>query len=385
MDRSISYALDKVGCSSITLKDEQMACIKYIYQRKDVFLWLPTGFGKSLCYEVLPFVFDDKLGKKDSVVIVVSPLISLMVDQVRSLRSRSVRAAVMSSGRSKIDKEFLAKDDDIRKCSLLFCAPEVIDTSKWRETIAKSDFSSRVVALVVDEAHCVYLNKIYTIIIVIVMCCYRSRDFRPSYGCIHELRALVPEGTPLLACTATITHGIRKEVINSLEMGDCKIVSTSPERPNIFYEVHTRSDVETDMEHVVASLKKHKNLAPRVLVYCRTLDACADLYAHFHYELSDQSYYPAGAEKISDNRLFGMFNVSTPQHNKDVILSSLTSQKALSGSSLLQWHWGWGSICGMSTLSSITEHHPVLKIIFRKAEEVAGLVNKLDLLCTGNQ
>ena len=155
VDRSISYALEKVGCSIVALKNEQMACIKYIYQRNDVFLWLPTGFGKSLCYEVLPFVFDDKLGRNDSAVIVVSPLISLMLDQVRSLRSRSVRAAIMSSGQSKIDKVFLATDNDMRECSLLFCTPEAIDTAKWKESIANSEFSTRVVAIVVDEAHCV--------------------------------------------------------------------------------------------------------------------------------------------------------------------------------------------------------------------------------------
>ena len=75
---------------------------------------------------------------------------------------------------------------------------------------------------------------------------------------------------------------------------------------------------------MVVSLKELKNLAPRVLIYCRTLDVCADLYAHFHYELGDESYYPPGAEKVSDNRLFGMFHASTPQHNKEVILSSLS-------------------------------------------------------------
>ena len=119
-----------------------------------MFLWLPTGFGKSLCYEVLPSMFDDKLGKDNSVIIVVSPLISLMVDQVQNLRRRSVRAAIMSSG-SKVEKEFLATDDDIRNGRLLFCAPEAIEVSKWRDAIAKPEFSSRVVTIVVDEAHCV--------------------------------------------------------------------------------------------------------------------------------------------------------------------------------------------------------------------------------------
>jgi len=65
MDRSILYALELLGCASVTLKDEQTACVKAINEGKDVFLWLPTGFGKSMCYEVLPFVFDDKLGRRD--------------------------------------------------------------------------------------------------------------------------------------------------------------------------------------------------------------------------------------------------------------------------------------------------------------------------------
>ena len=112
MDRSISYALEKVGRQTVTLKPEQSKCISYMYEGKDVFLWLPTGFGKSLCYEVLPFVFDDKLRKLDSMVVVVSPLISLMVDQVVNLRRRSVEAAIMSSG-TKVQKELLATEEEI--------------------------------------------------------------------------------------------------------------------------------------------------------------------------------------------------------------------------------------------------------------------------------
>ena len=73
----------------IVLKKEQREAIKLMYQRKDVFLWLPTGFGKSVCFQVLPFLFDYKLGRIESplpqrsVVVVISPLVSLMVDQYR--------------------------------------------------------------------------------------------------------------------------------------------------------------------------------------------------------------------------------------------------------------------------------------------------------------
>ena len=116
---------------------------------------------------------------------------------------------------------------------------------------------------------------------IIILC--RSHDFRPSYGHLNEIRALVPKGTPLLACSATVTHGIRQEVVQTLEMTDYDFISTSPDRPNIFYEVHTRTIIEDDMKDVVESLKTFKKCATRVIVYCRTLDMCANLYAHFHF------------------------------------------------------------------------------------------------------
>ena len=146
-DRSLSYALQRLRCAAMTPKS--------IYEGKDVFLWLPTGFGKSLCYEVLPFVFDMKLGRltdsnTNSAVIVVSPLVSLMIDQVRSLKSRGVKAAIMSSA-SGAEKGLLATDEDLCNSSLLFCAPE----AKWREALEKPELSGRVVAVIIDEAHCV--------------------------------------------------------------------------------------------------------------------------------------------------------------------------------------------------------------------------------------
>ena len=190
---------------------------------------------------------------------------------------------------------------------------------------------------------------------------YRNRDFRPSYGCILELRALVPEGTPLLACTATVSHGTCKEVIESLEMNDCEHISRSP---NSLYKVHARSDIDTDMEHVVMSLKKQKNLPHLVR---RSLDICAELYANFHYELGDQSYCSPGADRVSDNYIFGMFHASTPQHNKDVILSSLFKPDRVVRVMFATVALGMGSICGTPTLSSIMEHHPVLRGYFQKS------------------
>ena len=90
-DEAVTYALRAVEKERIVLKTEQLEAIRHIYDGKDVFLWLPTGFGKSICYETLPFVFDYKLERvsgttSSSIVLVVSPLVSLMADQVSSLR-----------------------------------------------------------------------------------------------------------------------------------------------------------------------------------------------------------------------------------------------------------------------------------------------------------
>ena len=140
------------------------------------------------------------------------------------------------------------------------------------------------------------------------------------------MRAIVPEKTPYLACTATATKSIREEVLKSLDMYDCDFVFTSPDRPNIFYEVRPRTEIDLDMKPFLCSLKNDLVKAPRVIVYCKSLNLCADLYAHFMAELGDDAYFPAHSqtEKIIANRLIGMFHSRTTDNNKDLLLKSLT-------------------------------------------------------------
>ena len=148
-------------------------------------------------------------------------------------------------------------------------------------------------------------------------------DFRPPYDRLHELRALVPRGIPFLAATATATPAVRREVIHLLDMRGCEFVFNSPDRPNIYYEVRERTDIEADFQPLVDSLLIERNKAKRVVVYCRSLNMVADLYAHFQYTLGDNSYYPEGSERISDNRLFGMYHGNTSKHNKEVVQKSM--------------------------------------------------------------
>ena len=126
-----------------------------------------------------------------------------------------------------------------------------------------------------------------------------------------------------MACTATATRSVKQEVVDTLEMKEYVEVITSPDRPNIFYAVRPRTTIASDFQSILCTLREKAIHAPRVLIYCQSLDVCADLYAHFHYKLGDGSYYPPGSPQISDYRLFGMFHSNTPEHNKQVILKSL--------------------------------------------------------------
>lgn len=156
----VNYALSKLGMSHLKLKSQQKQAIVAVYEGKDVFVFLPTGFGKSVCFQVLPFLFDHKLGLSDGsekrCVIVVSPLVSLMVDQVRSLKSKGVHAVVISSSsrdNTIVDREFRATETSLSSASLIFSSPEALTHTKWREALENPVVSHRVCAVVVDEAH----------------------------------------------------------------------------------------------------------------------------------------------------------------------------------------------------------------------------------------
>ena len=138
--------------SHLGLKDEQERAMRAILEGNDVFMLLPTGFGKSICYQALPFLFNHKLGlavTQKRAVLMVSPL---------SLRERSVEAVVISSGSretSAVDKEFLATEENMKSASIIFSSPEALAYTKWRQVLEHPSVSSRVCAIVIDEAHCV--------------------------------------------------------------------------------------------------------------------------------------------------------------------------------------------------------------------------------------
>ena len=232
-----------------------------------MFIRFPTGFGKSVYYQVLPFMFDHKLGRSTinrSIVLVVSPLVSLMADQVNSLRAIGVGAAIMGLGQAggQLARELLVAERRRRREAQPFIwysgsncwVREVASVIVGRFTMSTNSSSGcgrgslclQMVHLFL--LHCVFLHYI----VHAYMLYYRSPKFRPSFGRLHELRALVPPGTPMLALTATVTPEIRDDVITRLDMKGCVCLY----HPYIFYAVSPRTEIETNLLSLVEDLKQ---------------------------------------------------------------------------------------------------------------------------------
>ena len=108
--------------------------------------------------------------------------------------------------------------------------------------------------------------------------------------------------------------------MSNFKMSEVVTIKLSPNRSNIMYVERRKTGLETDLSESLSTLKEKQKDTLRVVVYCRTLMICADLFSHFSYEMGKSQYYPPSAPKLSENHLFGMFRASTPQHSKDVIV-----------------------------------------------------------------
>ena len=153
----IEFSVTKLGNPNIELKKEQYGAIRAIcLEKRDVLTVLPTGFGKSLCYQALPGIFDfiESEGKqKDSIVIVVSPLNALIRDQLQKLKDR-VNVCVLQSTVEDEGEQKVTVPKGVNKCSLLFGHPEVfVDNKTVAKMLKGEEFQRRVRAIVIDEAH----------------------------------------------------------------------------------------------------------------------------------------------------------------------------------------------------------------------------------------
>lgn len=203
---------------------------------RDVFALLPTGGGKSLCYQ-LPALL------RDGLTVVVSPLIALMKDQVDSLTANGVAATYLNSSLDSGEARRRLRGLHAGAYKLLYVAPERLmiqgvldDVIAWRPTL-----------IAVDEAHCIS---------------EWGHDFRPEYRRLAELRGVIPD-VPMMALTATATERVREDIVRLLALRDPVSFQASFNRPNLFYRVDSKSDAQGQL---IEFLRKRKGESG--IVYC---------------------------------------------------------------------------------------------------------------------
>ena len=133
---------------------------------------------------------------------------------------------------------------------------------------------------------------------------FLSKDLHPAFSRRAEIRAIVPSGTPLRIVQQQNSGG---KCVN-FEMSEVVTVKLSPNLSNIMYVERRRTDLEIDFSESLSTLKEKQKDSLRVVVYCRTMMICADLFSRFSYEMGKSQYCPPSAPQLSENRLFGMFH-----------------------------------------------------------------------------
>lgn len=177
---------------------------------RDTFALLPTGGGKSLCFQ-LPALL------REGLTLVVSPLIALMKDQVGQLEACGVPATFLNSSLGAKEAKARLADLHRGRYRLLYAAPERLMLDHWKENLT----AWNVTSVAIDEAHCIS---------------EWGHDFRPEYRRIASLRSLLPE-IPVMALTATATERVRKDIIHHLKLRDPAVFVASFNRPNLSYRV----------------------------------------------------------------------------------------------------------------------------------------------------
>src|SRR6185436_18657414 len=184
--------------------------IRSVLEGKDTLAILPTGGGKSICFQVPAMAME-------GICIVISPLIALMKDQVENLRKRDIPALLIHSGMKRADVIQTLKNAAHDYFKFLYVSPERLETNLFKEYVPALNIS----LIAVDEAHCIS---------------QWGYDFRPSYLRIANLRSQLPN-VPVLALTASATPQVQHDIVQKLQFKTEKIFRQSFERPNLSYSV----------------------------------------------------------------------------------------------------------------------------------------------------
>ena len=234
-----------------SLRTGQKELIDGILKGKDVLGIMPTGAGKSLCYQLPALLLE-------GITIVVSPLISLMSDQVKALNQAGVHAAYINSSLSENQIRTALSYAAQGRYKIIYVAPERLNTLRFLDFACNSKISM----LTVDEAHCIS---------------QWGQDFRPSYLEIAEFLTKLPKRPIVSAFTATATERVKDDIIRTLRLNEPVTMVTGFDRPNLFFRVVTRKGGKETDNSIINYVKKHEDESG--IIYCATKKNVDNLYS----------------------------------------------------------------------------------------------------------
>jgi ATP-dependent DNA helicase RecQ len=243
----------------------QKEILQSVLRRQDTMAVMPTGGGKSLCYQ-LPALCSE------GIVIVISPLISLMEDQVHSLERLGIASACLHSGQSRDEKQRIFQNLHQSKHFILYLSPERVQ----KEGFARWVQGKKILLFAIDESHCVS---------------QWGPDFRKDYYRLRTLREIRPD-VPILALTATATPQVLRDIITQLGLKEPSKHVYGFYRPNLYVQVEACDNDSQKMQAVRTALQKHPS--GRVILYCGTRKQCEELKQNLSTEFSRVGFYHAG-------------------------------------------------------------------------------------------
>ncbi|MFZ5515476.1 MAG: DNA helicase RecQ [Candidatus Zhuqueibacterota bacterium] len=265
----------------------QEEIIKTILAKQDVFVLMPTGGGKSLCYQ-LPSILNDGL------TIVVSPLIALMKDQVDSLRDYGITAAFINSSQSYEQISDIKKELVSNKIKLLYVAPERLAIPEFLEFLS----ALKLCLFTIDEAHCIS---------------EWGHDFRPDYRKLVLLKRKFP-AVPMAAFTATATPIVQQDIVQHLELKNPQLFKASFNRPNLFYTVLNKGETYQQLTDYL-----HSHAGDSGIIYCQSRNTVDSLTAALQQDGYKAVAYHAGMEPAERTRNQDQFI----KDNVDIVVATI--------------------------------------------------------------